>query len=88
MTVALLPETDLSCRPGNEYLVSSPEDGTEAVLTAVGRSQTAFELIFSDAAGAAAYKELLKTVQENAPSDFQYSWNERMLTLTVLNLRY
>lgn len=81
-SVALLAQTDLSVRPENEYLVSTAEETEAAVRDAVNRGFTDFELIYADEAGE-DHHGALNILSHELPSSYRYSWNERMLTLSV-----
>jgi len=81
-SVNLLPQTDLSERPENEYMISSEEETEAAVRDAVSRDFPDFELIYADEASE-DHHGALNILSQELSSSFQYLWNERMLTLTV-----
>ena len=85
-SVPLLAETDLSVRPENEYLAASKEEAVAAIDSAFERQFSAFEIIFSDEDAAAAHHDVLNEITRRAAASFQYSWNDKMLTLSIYGL--
>ena len=83
MTVPLLAETDLSARPANEYLIHSINDANEAIRDALANQYAVFELICAEDNISEANLE--NTLHGRMSGPYRYSWNERMLTLLVLN---
>ncbi len=85
-TVALLPQTDLSVRPDSEYLVGSKEDADAAIQNALEKKQDSFEIIFDGEDSASTHFDVLSEISRRAATSFTYSWNDRMLTLTVYGM--
>lgn len=81
-SVPLLPETDLSTRPANEYPVTCKEDVFAAAKDAEANGYAAFVVIFDTEEHADRY-ETLNAVRDAVSGPFTYSWNDHMLTMTV-----
>ena len=81
ITVPLAPTTDLSLRPGNEYLIAGAGDVDAALSDAAAHGYDRFDLIFADETAAAEHGEALGAASRRASGSFTYSWNERMLDL-------
>ena len=78
----LLPVTDLSTRPENEYLVQSQADVKDAVQRMLGAGQRSAVFIFADGTEPNRF-ETISTLEGAMTGAFLYSWNERMMTMTV-----
>ena len=76
----LLPQTDLSARPENEYTVNSVEEAREAINEATGNYRE-FYIYFENEEAASHYEELLEGIGLNWTNGFTYSWNQSMLML-------
>ena len=85
-SVPLLSETDLSVRPGNEYLVATMDEAAAAIDSAFSRRFSSFEIIFADENAASSHQDVLDRISRRASSSFRYLWNDKMLTLTVFGL--
>ena len=83
VTVPLDPATDLACRPENEYLVADEASAAAAIEDAAARGFHDFCVIYADEASAEGHQDLFKLIQSKASGSFTYSWNERMLMLTI-----
>ena len=77
----LLPQTDLSTRPDNEYTVGSMEEAFEAVQEAV-LNNTEFYIYFTNEDTASGYEDILTEVLQTW-QNITYSWNENMLLLRI-----
>ena len=82
ITVPLRAETDLSVRPDNEYLLYSTAEADAAVRDALSKGYGSFEIIYASES-AADKNATLEAVRNQINGSFHYSWNERMLTMTV-----
>lgn len=76
----LLPQTDLSARPENEYAVNSVEEAREAINEATGNYRE-FYIYFENEEAASHYEELLEGIGLTWTNGFSYSWNQSMLML-------
>ena len=88
MTVALDPATDLSDRPADEYQVSNAAEASAAIEDAAGHGYTTFDIIYADADAASGHFDLINVISGKASGSFSYSWNERMLMLSVCDIAY
>ena len=87
-TVPLAPETDRGFRPDNEYEIFSLEDAQAAVRAALEAKRSDFELIWHEPDEEIDRWEILRFLDQIAPSGYRYIWNERMFTLSVIGLEY
>lgn len=88
LTVPLAPETDLSVRPANEYTVSGILQPAQIIDLAAARQQTSFDIIYANPAEAENHEELLTLIRLKTPSAFSYSWDDRMLMLSVHDISF
>ena len=84
-SVDLLPYTDLNTRPDNEYFIGRGQTVEEAVQQALADGHADFELVYLDADSTPSTGDsiILNALRSLMPGSFRYSWNERMLTMTV-----
>ena len=79
----LLEKTDLSGRPGNEYLIRDEEGIRRAVSNAEANGYVFFSLVTDEGCtldGGAVLDCLARAMH----GSFSYGWNEYMRTMTVL----
>ena len=82
MTVPLLPETDLTTRPANEYLIHNMNEANDAIRDALANGYPVFELICAE--DNISQANLENTLRGLISKSYRYSWNEHMLTMLVL----
>lgn len=82
MTVPLLPETDLSERPGNEYLVRNASEAGGAAKNALSKGASSFTLVFPDEKSMVK-EEVLDMLRTALRCPFSYEWNEYMHIMNI-----
>ena len=81
-SVPLLAETDLSQRPGHEYLIRDTKTASAALNEARKLKLSTFALILPEDAKLDR-KELMNLVGKKTGGSYHYSWNSYMRTMTV-----
>ena len=84
----LAPRTDLTARPAWEYTVSDLSEAALAIDQAAALHQTWFHIIYTNEAGAQTHDDIIPLIREKTHSAFTYSWNDRLLMLTVQDISF
>lgn len=79
-TVPMLPQTDLSTRPENEYYIADASDIAAAIRDADEKSYPTYSLYFAAAENAIAWRVEALSCLNNV----SYVWNDKMCMLTVI----
>ena len=82
-TVSLLPETDLSTRDENEYIVSTEEDMKNAVKDAQSKGYPFLTMICATEENS-SMATMLEAVRNEVPASFTYSYNDHMLSMMII----
>ena len=82
----LMPETDLSERPENEYHVYSFQQAVESVDLAEDLKLNDFVIVFENEDSAAYYKDVLNAVSRRAIGSYSYHWDDIMLELDIIGV--
>ena len=89
MTVPLAPSSDRRIHGENEYYVRSETELMDAVNAAYQARQSDFHILFEYPSLAFLYETGLSAVMDRCPgSVVTYSWNERMLLLSFLDISW
>ena len=82
----LMPETDLSERPENEYHVYSFQQAVESVDLAEDLKLNDFIIVFENEESAAYLNDVLNAVSRRAIGSYSYHWDDIMLELDIIDV--